>query len=330
VLAALAVAVPSSADVVVDAANRDVTTENFFLDWSNTVPTNPEELGVVRWSAVPHVGGPISQNLTATSDFPAPCDGLLEHFGNSWAPPDPGVVGGGTILVGEGSTGTWSAGPGPKKVTIQSTATGCPHSAGVPVVTTYQFWENAPFKATAGPWQRIKVTRTFTFTDFNPNVCGTGISCFRAYIPRLLMDPFAPQTGFGEVLYPTTGHTLASATLGFFHPCLTGCSDTHAPGATTPLPGGSWDATQGWFAMNNPTTGDGLIVKRVSSTPADLWLDWDCAPGCSPDSTNSSSILLLLPAHFTGTVTEEEHLCFYDAITWPAERRAALTLPQGC
>jgi hypothetical protein len=327
VLAVVAAVSPASGDVVIDPTTTDVTTENLFLAWSTSVPTNPEEVGILRWSRTPSAGGPTGANLTATSDLGlGPCDGLLEHFGNSWAPPDPQA--GGTVLVGEGSTGTWSAGPGHKKVTIHSSAAGCPNSAGAPVVTTYQFWENAPFKAMAGPWQRIRVRREFSLTNFAPNACGPDTSCFRPYIPRLRMSPFAASTTFGQVLYPTPSATLASVILGFGN-CPNGCSGAPAPGAA-PLPAGPWDPAQGWFAINNPDTGEGLIVKRLSSTPADLWLDFDCDAFCSPDSTNASSILLLLPAGFTGTVVEEEHLCFYDATTWPAAKRAALTLPPGC
>ena len=329
-LAALVVAGPSRAGVVLDSANTDVTTENLFLDWSPTVPTNPEEVGVVMWSRIPSTAGPGGASVTETTDLNlGPCDGLLEYFGNAWAPPDPQL--GGTVLVGEGSTGTWAAGPGPKKVTIHSSATGCENSAGVPVVTGYQFWENAPFKSTAGPWQRIRVRREFTLTNFAPNVCGASTSCFRPYIPRLVMSPLASvATGFGQVLYPTVGGTLASVVLGFVTGnCPLGCTDVLAPGAS-PLPGDPWDPDRGWFAINDPSTDEGLVVKRLSSTPADLWLDFDCTPGCTSSSTNATSILLLIPTGFTGTVVEEEDLCFYDAVSWPAARRLALQLPQGC
>jgi hypothetical protein len=81
----------------------------------------------------------------------------------------------------------------------------------------------------------------------------------------------------------------------------------------------SWDGS--WFAINNPSTGLGMIVQSTSFSTA-LWLDDD-----GGSLTNSSSVLLLQPpGGFTGTVTDTEYLCFYDSSSWTP----SLTPPAGC
>jgi len=306
---------------------RTVTTPNFDVDWSTTPAykgTNspdPEEIDTIHWSSTPPPSGP---NLTNTFTSSTSCfNGDVEYFGNAWAPPDPQI--GGTVLVGAGAQGTWAVGPD-QKVIINSSAlasnctagtAGPAVYAGVPVATEYQFWDNPAAQSSAGPWDRIKVTRQFTFaTAFNPNVCGTNW-CFRAYIPRL-----HPTSVFSEVLYPTPGSTVP-ASISVFS-CPFGCTGVSAPGASTLTP--PWDATKRWFAINAPSTNEGVIVTRISTSPADLWVDFD-----GGSDTNSSSILLLAPAGgFTGTVTEREMFCFYDLTTWPLAMRSAGMLPHAC
>ena len=71
-----------------------------------------------------------------------------------------------------------------------------------------------------------------------------------------------------------------------------------------------WDQT--WFAIHDPSTGNGEIVRPRSSTPSALWVDQDSA-----SFTNASSVLLLQPAGgFTGNVSETEFLCFYNSSIW--------------
>jgi hypothetical protein len=228
-----------------------------------------------------------SPNLTNSAG--PDCRGNLEYFGNSWVSENEGTpsffFG---SLVGWGTSGTWNA-PTQKKVNVDSISSGCFGSANVPVTTKYQFWDSG------APANRIKVQRQFAFgsTPYAHDV--------RPYIPRLY-----PQDGFTQVLHPNgAGTTLLTET-------TTGCDF----GCVIP----DWDGS--WFAIHNPVTGLGMIVRRESSSPAALWVDKD-----DGSFTNSSSVLLLQPAGgFTGTVSETEFLCFYDTSLWTP----STTLPPGC
>ncbi|MFZ3210723.1 MAG: Ig-like domain-containing protein, partial [Terriglobales bacterium] len=84
--------------------------------------------------------------------------------------------------------------------------------------------------------------------------------------------------------------------------------------------------------MHNPTTLQGVVVKRNPSTDpqgnpivAQLWVDND---DDGVTDTNVSSFLLMSPtAGFTGgLVTEVETLCFYNSSIWTP----SLTPPAGC
>lgn len=229
-----------------------------------------------------------SANLTNTASV-SYCPGDLEYFGNSWVSENEGTpsffFG---SLVGWGTTGTWNS-PNSKKVQIDSASSGCYGSADIPVTTKYQFFEHGPAA------NRIKIQRTFSFgsTPYPHDV--------RPYIPRLY-----PVDGFTQVLHPdASGSSLLTETLAG---CDFGCTVTN------------WDNS--WFAMHNPATGTGVIVRRASTTPAALWLDRD-----DSSFTNASSVLLLQPAGgFTGNVKETEFLCFYDSSLWTP----STALPAGC
>lgn len=228
-----------------------------------------------------------SPNLTNSG--PPFCDGNLEYFGNSWVSEDEGepsfFFG---SLVGWGTTGTWNT-PNSKKVNVNSISSGCFGSAGVSVTTNYQFYDSGP---TAN---RIRVQRSF---DFGATPYAHDI---RPYIPRLY-----PRDSYTQVLHPnSTGASLVTdTTVG----CDFGCINT------------DWDGS--WFAIHDPATGQGMIVKRASTSPAALWIDQD-----DSSFTNSSSVLLLQPiGGFTGTVNETAFLCFYNSSIWSP----SLSLPAGC
>jgi hypothetical protein len=229
-----------------------------------------------------------SANLTNTAVV-AGCSDALEYFGNSWVSENEGtpsfVF---SSLVGWGTTGTWSS-SGHNKVAVQSSSTGCPASAGLDVSTKYQFFDHGPAV------NKIKVQRKFSFgsTPFTYNV--------RPYIPRLY-----PLDGYTQVLHPdASGTSLLTEDSSL---CDFGCQVT------------DWNGD--WFAIHNPATGQGMVVRRGSSTPAALWVDQDGA-----SYTNSSSVLLLAPSGgFTGNVSETEFLCFYDSSTWSP----SLSTPPGC
>lgn len=267
------------------------SSDNLFVQWNTG---DPERIDAIKWNSAGLTGGEPNLTATGTTGSP-PCHaGDVEYFGNSWSPPDPQF--GGKVLVGAGTTGTREPGPD-NKVLIDSTSTGCaPSSAGVAVETIYKFWQGGR------PINRMKVTRSLTFsTAFGHDV--------RPYIPRLY-----PVSGFRQVLHPTAdGTSVATRSVGGGS-CPSGCIVTDWNGN---------DAANGWFAIHNPASGQGLIVKRTPSTFAvALWIDWDGA-----SFTNASSVLALSPSGgFTGTMTEEQHLCFYDSSIWTP----SLTLPQGC
>ncbi|HZQ07254.1 MAG TPA: hypothetical protein VFD70_11810, partial [Anaerolineae bacterium] len=213
----------------------------------------------------------------------------LEYFGNSWVSQDEGtpnfVF---RSLVGWGSTGNWNA-QGSHNVQIDSSSAGCPGSANVAVKTEYHFFDNG---ASAN---KFRVRRVFNFgnTAFPYN--------FRPYIPRLY-----PRTSYSQVLHPNAaGNALLTENST---PCDFGCQVS------------DWNQT--WFAIHDPATGKGMIVKHKSSTPAVLWVDQD-----ETSDTAASSVLLLQPRRgFTRRIVEKEDFCFYDRILWTP----SLRLPRGC
>ncbi len=311
VLVALTVfAAPATAQI--DPTHRTVTTSSFSVSWSTSRDT--EAITSISWSG----GQNLTNNQGIGTCFPS-APGSVEYFGNSYAPPDPWA--GGLVLVGGGTTtppGTtaWAGQilpSGTAQVTINSSSTGCPpSSAGINVQTTYSF-SNPGDPSTN--WFGVQRAFDFTTTTFAHD--------FRPYMARLSLDE-----GFTEVLYPDT--TGALATLNVYN-CGYGCTGPLViPDATALSP--LWDATQGWFAIHNPNTLQGVVVKRNPSTDpqgnpivAQLWVDND-DDGIT--NTNVSSFLLMSPTGgFTGgTVTEVETLCFYNSSIWTP----SLTPPAAC
>lgn len=259
----------------VDPSTRTVTAGAFTVQWSLS---NPEEIVSLEWKGSP--------NLTNFAPVNCPGHGDLEYFGDSWG------TGEGldfVALVGWGTTGTWSS-PTMNKVGVKSSASGCFGTSGIPVQTTYRFWDQG------APANRIMVQRKIAFgaTPFTHD--------FRPYIPRLY-----PRDSYSEVLHPNAaGTSLATETSA---DCEHGCDIT------------DWDGS--WFALHDPATGQGTIVRHAASPyPVALWVDQDAA-----SSTTSSSVLLLQPdGGFTGNVVETEFLCFYDSGIWTP----SLVLPPGC
>ncbi len=220
-----------------------------------------------------------SPNLTRTAAIGG-CPDDLEFFGNSWVSQDEGtpafVF---RSIVGWGTTGEWKE-SGNTKVKIRSSSEGCPASAAIPVKTDYHFFDRGRKVNT------IEVRREFSFGKI-PFAFD-----FRPYIPRLY-----PRDAFTEVVHPdATGTSLVTETAAL---CEFGCEVT------------DWDG--GWFAIHDPSSGRGLIVKRKPSRfSVALWVDVDGA-----SFANTSSVLLLQPSGgFTGKVVERESLCFYDSNIW--------------
>jgi hypothetical protein len=263
-------ATSSSPFTVTATAPRSVTSGAFRVQWSLS---DPEEITSFSWNGSP--------NMTNSWTNPGQCPGNpdLEFFGNAWGLGGAGVH---PVLVGGGTTGTWSS-PGSTTVNIASAGTGCPpQTSGVPVATSYKFPSSGNV---------FTVQRTFSFgtTPF--------ASDLRPYIPR-----FSPGNQYTNVYYPTTSATLGQANEGS---CNVGCEFT------------DWNGS--WFAITNWATGHGVIVKRTSPpAPVALWVEQDVGSATS----TASVLLLQPPSGFTGTVTEAESLCFYSSwnpgLTLPA------------
>ena len=275
----------------VSITSTTATSQNLFVEFS---ATDPERIDVIKWN--PNGLDGTEANLTNSgSSGSGPCfNGDVEYFGNSWAPPDPPA---GRVFVGSGTEGVRVKGPD-SKVVINSISTDCPPtSANVSVNTIYKFWQGGQ------ALNKMRVTRSFTFeTAFT--------SDFRPFIPR-----FHPIASFSQVLHPNAAGTmLLTETVGGFTHCPFGCIINDWNGNTE-------DAS--WFAVHDPVSGQGVIVKRAPSPyNAALWVDWD-----GSSFTNSSSVLLRAPAGgFTGEVSEMETLCFYNVHTWIP----SLELPPGC
>jgi hypothetical protein len=227
-----------------------------------------------------------SANLTATGVNL--CGDPLEYFGNSWAAPDSGDF---KSLVGWGQSGTFAAtSKGASIASASESSSGCYGAIDIPITTKYHFWDSGPAA------NRIKVDRGFDFrgSGFNQD--------FRPYIPRLY-----PMDGFSQVYYPDATGTALLSTPSVA--CPFGCQI------------GDWNDS--WFAMHDPLTGNGLIVRQAPTAfDTDLWVDEDAA-----SFTNSTGVLILSPpGGFTDKVQTNTFLCFYDSGIWAP----ALTLPPGC
>ncbi|MHB0969036.1 MAG: hypothetical protein ACYC7A_14190 [Thermoanaerobaculia bacterium] len=223
-----------------------------------------------------------------------------EYWGNSWEAGAPQA--GEAVLVGIGTTtpvgeAPWSAAFGKHGAEVNSQSSACSNfnAAAVTVTTRYRFYDHGPRRNV------IRLDRTFSFDDepFDTPI--------RPYMPRLSLS-----RGFVQVLYPSNAGGLASVSV---YTCPFGCSVS------------DWQASRGWYAIENPGTGEGVILRRADNGySTGLWLDYD-----GNSSTNATSFRLLVPQEgFAGRVIEREVLCFYDSSVWSAEDRATLRLPAGC
>jgi hypothetical protein len=271
-----ACAFAAAATAAVDPGTRTVTAGAFRVQFSQS---DPEEIVSLSWNGSP--------NLTNTWSHPfCPEGGDHEFFGNSW---DTFGDANFRATVGWGSLGSWDV-RNSNAVTIGSATTSCYGTSGIPVHTSYQFFNSGP------EVNRILVQRRIDFgtTPFPFDL--------RAYIPRLY-----PRDAYSQVIHPNAGGTAVVSEQRY--DCEFGCMVT------------DWNGT--WLAINDPSTGSGMIVRHAfSANPVALWIDLD---GGS-QTTASGVVLLHPPGGFTGTVVETESLCFYDSSIWTP----GLTLPAGC
>ena len=176
---------------------------------------------------------------------------------------------------------------------IGSKSTGCPAASEIPIHTEYKLFDGS-LKTNL-----ISVERSFDFG------AGPYEHAFRPFIPRLF-----PLDGYTQVFHPdAAGAVLISETLDA---CDFGCQVD------------DWDGS--WFAIHNPTTGQGMIVMHTPSPyETALWIDMD-----GGSFTNSSAVLLLPPpGGFTGMVTETQYLYFYDSGSWVPALMVPLELAPG-
>jgi hypothetical protein len=207
-----------------------------------------------------------------------------EFFGNSWTSEFEGTPDFYfQEFVGWCSKGTWSQDGLSFEI---DSISDCDWFANIPVHTAYQFDESMP--------DLIRIDRTFEFGG------SSYFHTIRSFMPRLSLTD-----GFTQVIHPNAD----GSSLIFDGTCGNGCTLD------------DWEGS--WFAINNPITGEGMIVQREpSSYDVALWADDD-----ADTVTNVSGFLLLPPAEgFNGSVTETEYLCFYDSSIWAP----GLSLPSGC
>jgi outer membrane protein assembly factor BamB len=275
---------------------RTVNTTMFNIVWDSG--RDVEAITSLQWKGGPNLVGAFAIDTCAKGD--------VEYFGNAWAPPDPQA--GGVVLVGgPTANGVWAGDAKDGAVGINGSSALCNTITNIlPVSTKYTFEDSST------PNQ-FRVERTFDFSSGFRHP-------LRPYIPRLSLG-----MGFTHVLYPTVSGTLATKDS---RDCPFGCTGPQpAPGAASLAP--LWDGTLAWYAIHNPTTGQGMIVFRRKTfdsrgvmMPVQLWIDNDDA-----SNTNATSFLLMKPAGgFVGQLLETETFCFYDQSSWTP----SLTPPTEC
>ena len=245
-----------------DSGTRTVTAGRLQVQWSSSIP---EEISQLSWNGSP--------NLTNSWEHPFCPGGDSEYFGNSW-----GTSGGADFVspVGWGTKGTWSD-QGSEGVRVDSAASGCFGTSGIPVQTKYRFFDQG------SGVDRILVHRKFSFgsTPF--------IHDFRPYIPRLY-----PRDRYSVVIHPDGAGTALATEVG--NDCEFGCAVSN------------WNGT--WFAIHDPASGRGMIVRHLfSSIPVPYGSTWTGARGRRPRPCCCSS-------RRAGSVSEVESFCFYDAESW--------------
>ncbi len=126
----------------------------------------------------------------------------------------------------------------------------------------------------------------------------------RAYVPRL------PLGTYPTTLAPNAAGVVQSYDVS---QCPLNCTIT------------DWNGK--WMA-DDDGNGNGVVLFRSPKTnpPAQLTIDWD-----GSSFSNNSAITLTMPsAGWSGTVSETEYMCFYDATSWPAKARKRGLPPIGC
>ncbi len=305
VCSALAVAAASPAGaVMIDEQTRTVTASRLSMTFG---AVGPDVVKEVKWTNSVGVQG---ANLAADSGEATCATKQLGEPANFWGESYGTEEGSQPRLVYGGSSGSWTApAANPNQVQTATEYSSSCLGPGVPVNTTYTYYDEAPFA------NEIMVQRTWHFDlVMNPQIGKS--TALRAYVPQL------PLAQYGQVLLPSGGTLM----------------DFNANQCTTAACLQALSA--GWFAIDDETPGDadagsGVIVLRdASDTPgAQLAIQALETPGpahSEPIANESSIALPVQSGSLTSALSETEYLCFYDEASWSQARRRALELPAGC
>jgi hypothetical protein len=222
---------------------------------------------------------------------PLHCGDAQEFFGEAYGDNLDVGVPLPNLVIG-GVTSAWTGTGALKGNTAVKSLASCDTALDATTRSTYLLSAKASLVNT------MKVTRTFTFS------ASPASGNIRAYVPRV------PLGTFSRTLYPNAAGVVQSV---LAQTCPLNCTVT------------DWNGK--WMA-DDDGLGNGVAVFRdaVLGPPAQLTVDWD---GYS--ASNNSAITLTMPAAgWSGSVTETEYLCFYDAASWPAARRDKGLPPTGC
>jgi hypothetical protein len=234
--------------------------------------------------------GTSTANL-AVSGGPLHCDDPQEFFGQSYGM---SANGNKPYLVIAGVTSSYkSSKSNPLAAgTVTNPKKVCDNSVAAPTTTHYKLTN------VAARVNQISLKRTFDFKTLNTQ------GPIRVYVPRLSL-----------ATYPIIIWLDAKGVVqhGNANNCGADCEITDWNGA--------------WVA-DDDGAGDGMVLIRnpALGLPAFILADND-----GDSASNDTSIALSEPTRgWKGVVEETEHLCLYDANSWPVARQAAGKLPFGC
>lgn len=236
--------------------------------------------------------GAAVQNWVANGG-PLHCNDPQEFFGQAYGEPE----GAWPPMVIAGYTSTWS-GSRPRNGKSKTTGAQCGGDPSPPALTTTGY----KVFGSGGQVNEMQVTRKFLFGAGTPVFNGKGL---RAFVPRL------PAAVYGNVVVPRADGSGSYIVQSWT--CTTDCEIS------------DWNGR--WFADEDGSGHGMMVIRSASSTaPAMLAVNHD-----SFTDSNLSSVVLLQPeGGWKAPVSETEYLCFYDPVSWPASRRAALQMPIGC
>ena len=219
------------------------------------------------------------------------CGDPQEFFGEAYGDSgDIGVPRPNAVIGGVISKWTGKL-PTTGKTAIKSLQT-CDETLDATTVSHYALSSNS------GLINTLKITRSFTFS------ADPSSGNLRAYVPRL------PLGSYPNVLAPNAAGVVQTYQASA---CPLNCAVT------------DWNGK--WFA-DDDGNGNGMAVFRspTKNPPANLTVDW-----YGSSTSNNTAVTVSMPTGgWSGTVTETEYLCFYDAKSWPAAKRAKGVPPVGC